>query len=211
MLPLGFGFKLSGNTQWVTYNGIQPSNYEDFLKLYKYNEPCWGVVYEADRIRRLNLRFPTDLKVSEDVVFNMRYFERNDVVFKFINRIFYEYNVGNSNSATTIDKISIDKGIAQLHAANMLLGVEKKSRVIESYFCHVALNRLKYALYVFSIKRNEISSEKILSVQSSLRSSFFRLIKHGNFLLRINREYLSTCAWLVISIISLKFYFFLKK
>lgn len=83
--------------------------------------PCWGKFYRREYLLENGLRFPVELKLSEDLFFNYAAFSKANKIRLFDYPI-YGYNI-NANSVT--------HQVRESHFTNRILLIEKLDKVVD--------------------------------------------------------------------------------
>lgn len=103
------------NHSVVTKKTIRPTKYLGGNKF-----ALWAACYKTDIIKNNNIKFPENIKISEDHFFkyNFLYYARK---IKYIDKYLYFYNLTNENSATKDYKKVLD---GDIEAYNLLLNTD---------------------------------------------------------------------------------------
>ena len=70
----------------------------------------WNKVYRAELITANNIRFNSDLKLGQDMVFNIQMFYAARII-KLFDRVIYIYNKNNPDSSTALARSNVTLGI----------------------------------------------------------------------------------------------------
>lgn len=96
-------------------------------------------IYQTKIIRENNIKFPPNIRMGEDLMFNLEYFKHIDNI-KILNQTFYHY-ITHENQATA----KVDLNISD----DMIPYLTVIKRFIESFGSHNAIKQSDYFYYVF--------------------------------------------------------------
>lgn len=97
-------FKPGKNGKRVLYNNF----------LTGISNQVWNNIYQSDIINKYQIRFPEDMSMGEDCVFNARYLQYCQEVY-YINQIGYKYYIDDKGSATNARKLSYLKDFMKIY------------------------------------------------------------------------------------------------
>lgn len=102
---------------------------EEWLTLYKAKilNPPYCKLYLKEIIDNFNIRFPKEISVGEDLIFNLNYIKHINNNVRIVNKNLYNYVLGNGLSRKyTKNMLTMKKGLVKTMAeVNSFLGIEE--------------------------------------------------------------------------------------
>ena len=114
----------------------------------------WRVIYNANIIKKYNIKFKENIKVAEDLLFNIEVFSKANSIF-LLNKEYYNYYV---NAYSTLNKYKKDNIINNINFQIALKNVVKKIGYNEEYKEYISYN--KVVMYTTSIS-NAVRNKNI--------------------------------------------------
>lgn len=148
-------FQVGDNEKMFSYLKISDSSFP------------WAKLFKTDVLRMYDVRFPCDIKIGEDAVFNYRYLQHIDKVV-YISKSVYYYNKINAFSAThkyydDFGKWALQSG---LEAVSLFCDKNncKQNIYAQRIMCKQFISAIKYSAY-YSL-RNETDDENVTKVKA---------------------------------------------
>ncbi|MCK3658164.1 hypothetical protein A4G18_05440 [Pasteurellaceae bacterium Pebbles2] len=135
----------------------------------------WSYFYRRSFLNRYQLRFPVDLKVSEDVVFIIQcYLANQNTLALEVNRIVYNYKI---RPCSTVKTLTAENMRQILNAAHYILQLAKnlKEQSLYDEIVNIAHHQIGYAFEQFFIYLTPEELEKCRKFVASYLELFQEL------------------------------------
>lgn len=113
--------KKSFNIKLENEKSLSNNFYKDFYFIAEQFHSSWGKLYKSDIIKRYNIKFPLDIVVSEDHIFNQEYLKYVRT-YGFLNEHLYNYYIRKNNSAS--------RNISEKHFLSELENLKRKKEYL---------------------------------------------------------------------------------
>lgn len=133
----------------------------------------WGHLFRGDIIRRNNLHFNPDLRLSEDSEFMIR-FTAHCRSIRYDSKVLYHYSTGNASTIRSYDGTKKAAYLESLKAAQK--DVEGESKNIRKAFTVYALMQFNLVMVreVFAVEHEALAARKIEEMRALVWTEPFR-------------------------------------
>lgn len=136
--------------------------YKDFYLIAEQFHASWGKLYKSDIIKKYNIKFPLNIVVSEDHIFNQEYLKYVKT-YGFLNEHLYNYYIRKNNSAS--------RNISEKHFLSELENLKRKKEYLTNELFLV--DKKEKNIYLLKYTKRIIS--KFLSLEDINKDEFKKL------------------------------------
>lgn len=154
--------KKSCNISLKDEKSLSNNFYKDFYFIVEQFHASWGKLYKSSIIKKYNIKFPLDIVVSEDHIFNQEYLKYVKT-YGFLNEYLYNYYIRKNNSAS--------RNISEKHFLSEIENLKRKKEYLNNELFLV--DKKEKEKYLLKYTKRIIS--KFLSLENMNRYGFKKL------------------------------------